>query len=66
MRGQKKASLLISCEDRKKHRYWQGVAKCFETRGESATAWPLEGRVQRALRDRDQQMLLHCCPHMER
>ena len=42
-----------------------GVAKRFDPRAEFATAWPLEGRIQHDLRDRQQLMLLHCCQQSE-
>ena len=40
-------------------------AKRFDTRAEFATAWPLEGRMQYDLRDRQQLTLLHCCRQSE-
>jgi len=42
-----------------------GVAKLYEPRTEFATAWPQEGQIQCDLRDRQQPMLLHCCPQSE-
>jgi len=45
--------------------YRPGVAKRFDPRAEFGTAWPLEGRIQCDLRDRQQLMLLHCCPQSE-
>jgi len=41
------------------------VAELFDPRAEFAIAWPLEGRIQCDLRDRQHLMLLHCCPQLE-
>jgi len=41
------------------------VIKLFDPKAELETAWPLEGRIQCDLRDRQQLMLLHCCPQSE-
>jgi len=42
-----------------------GVTKRFDPRAEFETAWPPEDRIYRDLRDRQQPMLLHCCPQSE-
>jgi len=41
------------------------VAKFFDPTAEFRTAWPMEERIQCDLRDRQQPMLLHCCPLSE-
>jgi len=42
-----------------------GVAKYFDPRAKFATAWPLEGQIQCDSRDRQQPIMLHCCPQSE-
>jgi len=48
-----------------KLQYKTGVAKLFDPKAEFVIAWPLEGRMQCDLRDKQQPMLLHCCPQSE-
>jgi len=41
------------------------VVKRFDPTPEFVIARPLEGRIPCDLRDRQQPILLHCCPHSE-